>query len=104
MDSSIGQSAYDQALAFKTAVGVGSVIITKLDGHAKGGGALSAVAATDAPIAFIGTGEHFEHFEEFEANSFVSRLLGRGDLKNLILTVSGAMDQNKTKDYQIEIE
>ena len=46
MDSSIGQTCYDQALAFKNAVKVGSVIITKLDGHAKGGGALSAVAAT----------------------------------------------------------
>jgi hypothetical protein len=49
-----------QAKAFKDAVDVGSVVITKLDGHAKGGGALSAVAATQSPICFIGTGEHFE--------------------------------------------
>lgn len=59
MDSSIGSACYDQALAFKNSVRVGSVIITKLDGHAKGGGALSAVAATNSPIIFIGTGEHF---------------------------------------------
>ena len=53
-------------MAFKQAVDVGSVIITKLDGHAKGGGALSAVAATESPIIFIGTGEHFSEFEGFE--------------------------------------
>ncbi|PNH00194.1 Signal recognition particle protein 2 [Tetrabaena socialis] len=56
MDGSIGQAAFDQAKAFKEAVEVGAVIITKLDGHAKGGGALSAVAATKSPITFLGTG------------------------------------------------
>ena len=59
---------------------MGSVIITKLDGHAKGGGALSAVAATLSPIIFIGTGEHFDDFEPFEPNSFIKRLLGLGDI------------------------
>jgi signal recognition particle subunit SRP54 len=73
MDSSIGQSCFDQAKAFKDAVGIGSVIITKLDGHAKGGGAISAVAATGAPISFIGTGEAFEKFEKFDSQSFISR-------------------------------
>ena len=62
MDSSIGQACYDQARAFRDSVDVGSVIVTKLDGQAKGGGALSAVAATDSPITFIGTGEHFNNF------------------------------------------
>ena len=57
---------------------VGSVIITKLDGHAKGGGAISAVAATRSPIVFIGTGEHIDEFETFDAKPFVSRLLGLG--------------------------
>lgn len=76
MDSHIGQACYDQAAAFKKAVDVGSVIITKLDGHARGGGALAAVAATDSPIIFIGHGEHFDDFERFDAQSFVSRLLG----------------------------
>ena len=51
-----------------------------MDGHAKGGGALSAVAATESPIIFIGTGEHFDEFEPFEASSFIKRLLGLGDL------------------------
>mmetsp|Transcript_920 Transcript_920/g.1462 ORF Transcript_920/g.1462 Transcript_920/m.1462 type:complete len:530 (-) Transcript_920:1157-2746(-) len=84
MDSTIGQAVSDQATAFKESVPVGSVIITKLDGHAKGGGALSAVAATDAPITFIGMGEHFDEFEKFEAKSFVSRLMGMGDMKGLM--------------------
>ena len=52
--------------------------MTKMDGHAKGGGALSAVAATQSPIIFIGTGEHMDEFERFEAKAFVGRLLGRG--------------------------
>lgn len=84
MDSSIGQAARDQAQAFKSAVKVGSVIITKLDGHAKGGGALSAVAATASPIIFIGTGEHIDDFETFNPKSFVSRLLGMGDISGLL--------------------
>jgi len=84
MDSSIGQAAKLQAEAFRDAVDIGSVIITKLDGHAKGGGALSAVAATKSPIIFVGTGEHMDDFEEFNTQSFVSRLLGRGDIAGLL--------------------
>ncbi|GAB4842098.1 hypothetical protein Ancab_012058 [Ancistrocladus abbreviatus] len=79
MDSSIGQAAFDQAQAFKQSVAVGAVIITKMDGHAKGGGALSAVAATKSPVIFIGTGEHMDEFEVFDVKPFVSRLLGMGD-------------------------
>jgi signal recognition particle subunit SRP54 len=92
MDGSIGQACFDQAKAFKDAVTVGSVIVTKLDGHAKGGGALSAVSATQSPIVFLGTGEHFEDLEPFEAESFVKRLLGMGDMKGLLNAVNSAMD------------
>lgn len=95
MDGSIGQACYDQAQAFRSAVNVGSVIITKLDGHAKGGGALSAVAATDSPIIFLGTGETFDDLEPFEAKSFIKRLLGLGDLSHLFKTVQEAMPQAK---------
>lgn len=95
MDSHIGQACYDQAKAFHDAVNVGSVIITKLDGHAKGGGALSAVAATESPIVFIGTGEHFDDFEQFNATSFVSRLLGLGDISGLVSTINEAMPLDK---------
>ena len=84
MDSSIGQAAFDQAKAFKATVDIGSVIITKLDGHAKGGGAISAVGATKSPIIFIGTGEHIDEFEAFDTKPFVSRLLGLGDWTGFI--------------------
>ncbi|CAK4608925.1 hypothetical protein LEN26_005767 [Aphanomyces euteiches] len=90
MDSTIGQAVHDQATAFRQAIPVGSVIITKLDGHAKGGGAMSAVAATDAAITFYGTGEHFADFESFNASSFVSRLLGMGDMQGLMEEVKSA--------------
>jgi signal recognition particle subunit SRP54 len=83
MDSSIGQAAAAQAAAFKSSVPVGSVVITKLDGHAKGGGALSAVAATGSPIVFVGTGEHFEDLQPFDAHRFIGKLLGRGDIAGL---------------------
>lgn len=95
MDSHIGQACYDQAKAFADTVSVGSVIVTKLDGHAKGGGALSAVAATKSPIIFIGTGEHFDDFEQFNATSFVSRLCGLGDLSGLVSTINEALPLDK---------
>ncbi len=95
MDGSIGQACYAQAKAFKESVRVGSVIVTKLDGHAKGGGSLSAVAATESPIVFLGTGEHFEDLETFEAGSFVKRLLGLGDITGLLKTVNEAMSQSQ---------
>ena len=67
---------------------MGSVVVTKLDGHAKGGGALSAVAATNSPIIFIGTGEHIDDFEQFKTKAFIQKLLGMGDLGGLIETIS----------------
>eukprot|EP00768_Dysnectes_brevis_P007965 gnl/Dysnectes_brevis/6973_a11286_458.p1 GENE.gnl/Dysnectes_brevis/6973_a11286_458~~gnl/Dysnectes_brevis/6973_a11286_458.p1 ORF type:complete len:544 (-),score=207.63 gnl/Dysnectes_brevis/6973_a11286_458:32-1627(-) len=95
LDSTIGQAAMDQAAAFKQTVDIGSVIITKLDGHAKGGGALSAVAATQAPITFIGTGEGFDAFESFSSERFVGRLLGMGD-------TAGLLDAIKNADMDVE--
>jgi|TARA_B110000208_G_scaffold180295_1_gene229846 signal recognition particle subunit SRP54 len=95
LDSTIGQMAAEQANAFADAVEIGSVIMTKLDGGAKGGGALSAVGASSAPIAFIGTGEHFDDLEVFEAKSFVKRLLGMGDIEGLmdVAKQSGILDK-----------
>ncbi|EAT34712.1 AAEL013076-PA [Aedes aegypti] len=84
MDATIGQACEAQAKAFKEKVDIGSVIITKLDGHAKGGGALSAVAATNSPIIFIGTGEHIDDLEPFKTKPFISKLLGMGDIEGLI--------------------
>ncbi|EER18354.1 signal recognition particle 54 kDa protein 2 [Perkinsus marinus ATCC 50983] len=104
MDSHIGQACFEQAKAFKDTVSVGSVVVTKLDGHAKGGGALSAVAATDSPIIFIGTGEHFDEFEPFDAQSFVQRLLGLGDIKGLMSTIGEAMPLDKQGDLMARMQ
>lgn len=97
MDSSIGQACFDQAKAFRDSVEVGSVIVTKLDGQAKGGGALSAVAATESPITFIGTGEHFNNFEQFDASSFIKRLLGMGDLGKMVEIVKDVISEEDQK-------
>ena len=96
LDSTIGQEASEQAKAFKSRVKVGSVIITKLDGHAKGGGALSAVAETGAPITFIGVGEHINELERFNTDRFVKRILGKGDIQTLVETIK----ENKLDDQK----
>jgi len=84
LDAAMGQAAGRSAEAFHKAVGLTGVILTKLDGSAKGGGALSAVAVSGAPILFIGTGEHLDELERFEPTRFVSRLLGMGDIQTLL--------------------
>ena len=84
MDGSIGRAAESQARAFKESSNFGSIILTKMDGHAKGGGAISAVAATKTPIVFIGTGEHVGDLEIFKPTTFISKLLGIGDIQGLI--------------------
>ncbi|HOI71909.1 MAG TPA: signal recognition particle protein Srp54 [Methanobacterium sp.] len=84
IDGTIGQQAREQAQAFNKTTNIGSIIITKLDGSAKGGGALSAVAEIGAPIKFIGTGEKLDDFEAFDPERFISRLLGMGDIKTLL--------------------
>ncbi|MEM3139399.1 MAG: signal recognition particle protein Srp19, partial [Archaeoglobaceae archaeon] len=84
LDAAIGQLASKQAKAFHDAIGIDGIIITKFDGTAKGGGALSAAREIGIPIAFIGTGEKVEDFEKFDPASFLSRLLGMGDLKTLM--------------------
>lgn len=91
IDGTLGQQAYNQALEFSKATRVGSIIVTKLDGTAKGGGALSAVAATHAPIKFIGIGEKIDQFELFEPTRFVGTLLGIPDLEGLVQKVQDAM-------------
>lgn len=90
IDATIGQQAAIQAQAFNEATKVGSIFIAKLDGAAKGGGALSAVAATGAPIKFIGLGEKVNEVEAFSPPQFVGRLLGMGDLKALVEKVREA--------------
>ena len=90
IDGTIGQQALIQAQTFHEATPIGSILVTKLDGSARGGGALSAVAATGAPIKFIGTGEKTEDIEKFIPSRFVGRLLGMGDLETLLEKVHEA--------------
>jgi len=84
LDATIGQQAYNQAKAFHENAPVGGIFLTKLDGTARGGGALSAAAATGAKIYFIGVGENIEDIEAYDAASFVGRLLGIGDIKGIL--------------------
>ena len=93
LDGTIGQQASVQAQAFNDATKIGSILITKLDGSARGGGALSSVAATGAPIKFIGVGETVEDLEQFDPPRFVGSLLGMGDVESLV---------NKVKEAEIE--
>jgi len=100
IDGTIGQQCYNQAQAFHQASPVGGIIVTKLDGAAKGGGALAASAATGAKIFYIGTGERIDDLEEFVPTRFVGRLLGMGDLKSLLDMVQQAEVQVDEKAVQ----
>ena len=104
IDATIGQTAMAQARAFHEATPIGSIFISKLDGTAKGGGALSAVAATGAPIRFIGVGEGVDDLEEFDPPRFVGRLLGLGDVRSLIERIKEArLEEAMTKSQVQEI-
>ena len=98
LDAAIGQGAREQARQFNDSIGIGGVVVTKLDGTAKGGGALTAVNETDSSIAFLGTGETVQDVERFEPSGFVSRLLGMGDLKQLSERVERAMAETEAED------
>ena len=98
LDGTIGQQATAQASAFKDATEIGSIIVSKLDGTARGGGALSGVAATGAPIKFIGTGEKVDDLEAFIPSRFIGRLLGMGDIEGLIAKVKEAEAPVSEKD------
>jgi signal recognition particle subunit SRP54 len=90
VDGSIGQAAMAQARAFNDATNIGSILVTKLDGTAKGGGALSAVVATGAKIKFISVGEGTDDLEQFVPSNFVGRILGIGDVASLVEKVREA--------------
>ncbi|KAI4092325.1 MAG: hypothetical protein LQ344_003570 [Seirophora lacunosa] len=103
LDATIGQQAEAQSKAFKETADYGAIIITKTDGHASGGGAISAVAATHTPIAFMGTGEHMLDLERFSPQPFVSKLLGMGDMAGLVEHVQALkLDQKDTMKHLAE--
>ena len=102
MPADIGQAAKKQAQEFQDAVS--GVIITRMDSTAKGGGALTACAETHAPVFFITTGEKINDIEEFNPKSFLSRLLGMGDLESLMEKVRSVTDEGKQKVMQKKLE
>jgi signal recognition particle subunit SRP54 len=104
LDAAMGQSAKDQAQEFEESIGVDGVVVTKLDGTAKGGGALAAVNETGSSIAFLGTGETVQDIERFEPSGFISRLLGMGDLEQLTERVERAMAETEEEDEEWEPE
>jgi signal recognition particle subunit SRP54 len=84
LDGTIGQGAGEQAKAFQKSCSIDGIIVSKLEGSAKGGGALAACAETQAPVYFIGVGEHVGDLEVFEPKRFVSKILGFGDMEGLL--------------------
>ncbi|MFT4261419.1 MAG: signal recognition particle receptor subunit alpha [Candidatus Woesearchaeota archaeon] len=98
LSADIGQSAEAQAKAFNESCGVNGVVITKLDGTARGGGALVACSVTGAPVRFIGVGEKSDDLEEFKPENFVSRLLGMGDLEGLLEKTKEAFEGKDVED------
>ena len=100
----IGQAAKKQASEFQDAVNISGVIITRMDSTAKGGGALTACAETKAPVYFIGTGEKINDIEEFSPNSFLSRLLGMGDLETLMEKIKSVTEEKNQKKIQKNLE
>ena len=97
MPAHVGQSAKKQAEEFQKALSIDGVIITRMDGTSKAGGALTACAETKAPVYFIGVGELLHDIETFNPESFINRLLGMGDITSLIEKVRSATDEKQTK-------
>ena len=100
ISADIGQAAQKQAQAFHDSCKVSGVIITKLEGTAKGGGALSACAVTGAPISFIGVGEKIDDLEMFHPQRFVGRLIGMGDLESLLEKAQEVVSEEDAKGMQ----
>lgn len=98
MSADLGQSAQKQAEIFHQTCKITGVIITKMDGTAKGGGALTACAVTNANVKFIGVGEKIDDFEEFKPKNFVGRLLGMGDIETLLEKAKEAITEEDAKD------
>lgn len=100
----IGQTAKKQAIAFKEAVNITGVIITRMDSTAKAGGALTSCYESKVPVVFIGTGEKPADLEQFNPDSFLSRMLGMGDLETLMEKIKTVTDENSLKKTQKNIE
>jgi len=104
MPADIGKAASSQASGFEKACKINGVIITRMDGTAKGGGALVSCYETNAKVIFIGTGEKLQDIETFDPSAFVSRLLGMGDLKILLEKARLAIEEKEKKKIELRIK
>ncbi len=102
MPGDIGQAAGKQAKAFDKALDIDGLIIAKMDGSAKGGGALSATKESGEKIFFLGTGEKIDDLEIFDTQRFVARLLGYGDLQGLLEKIREIQEEEEVKIEDIE--
>jgi len=100
VDAMIGQDAVNAAKAFDDALDIDGVVLTKLDGDARGGAALSIKAVTGKPIKFAGTGEKLDQIEVFHPDRMASRILGMGDMLSLIEKAEQSFDQKKAMELQ----
>ena len=100
VDAMTGQDAVNAAQSFNELLDIDSVMLTKLDGDARGGAALSVKAITGKPIKFAGVGEKLDQIEPFYPDRMASRILGMGDVLTLIEKAEQAMDQKKAKELE----
>ncbi|MBI4155338.1 signal recognition particle protein [Candidatus Woesearchaeota archaeon] len=98
ISADIGQTAFDQAKSFHDTVNVDNIIVTKMDGSAKAGGALSACGASGAKVIFIGVGEKINDLETFNPKGFVGRILGMGDLEALLKKVEESVEKEEKEE------
>ena len=98
-----GQDAIKSAGEFNRRMGVTGVVLTKLDGDARGGAALSVVSVVGVPIAFVGSGERLEDLEVFHPDRIVSRMLGMGDVLSLIEKAEQAIDQDEAEELEAKL-
>ena len=104
VDAMTGQDAVNAATAFDEALGIDGVVLTKLDGDARGGAALSIRAATGKPIKYIGTGEKLDMLEPFHPDRMASRILGMGDVLSLIEKAEQHVDEEKAKKLEEKLK
>jgi signal recognition particle subunit SRP54 len=102
-DSAMGQEAVNVAKEFNDILNIDGVILTKLDGDARGGAALSIKAVTGKPIKFVGVGEKLDALEEFHPDRMASRILGMGDVLSLIEKAEAAIDEEKVRELEKKI-
>src|SRR6202012_2649334 len=98
VDAMTGQDAVNTAQQFDSKIGVTGIVLTRIDGDARGGAALSMRAVTGKPIKFLGTGEKMEGLETYHPDRLAGRILGMGDVVSLVEKAAATIDMNEAED------